>query len=265
MDEVAGEIDSSRAPDGTLWWKLSHRPGSNKPFGQVPRIAAYLWFRKELEDTFTMRELRSELGADLIGSSEHLNRRLRELRDAGWQIDSNKDDRQLPLDVYRVQVKGARLWIDSERNELQVFRPSQRVRRIVLDRDGSRCRVCGIGVGESYPGEPNSKARLTIGHRVPQERLRARQAADDIDNWRTECSRCNETVRNEMPDPEQYDEVEAEVKQLKTADLRQLLNWMRSGERTRSRLDHAYDRARNLSHNEREQLITYIANMLGDG
>ncbi|WP_225447602.1 HNH endonuclease [Streptacidiphilus sp. PB12-B1b] len=211
-----------------------------------------------------MRELRSALGSDLEGSSEHLNRRLRELRDAGWEIPSNKDDRQLPPDTYRVEVKGAKLWIDEERAAQQAFRPSQRVRRIVLDRDGSRCRVCGIGVGESYPGEPNAKARLTIGHRVPQERLRSRGAADDIDNWRTECSRCNETVRNELPDPEQYDEVVAEIRQLRTAELRQLSSWMQSGERSRSRLDQAYDRARNLSHNEREQLMSYLQRTLGE-
>jgi hypothetical protein len=264
MPVDASDHDESVAPDGTPLWKLSHHPGTNKVFGQVGRIAAYLWFSKEVGDTFTMRELRTTLGEDLDGKAEHLNRRLRELRDAGWLLASYKDDRQLPPDTYRVEEKGARLWIEEERRAQQVFRPSQRVRRVVMDRDGSRCRVCGVGRGESYPGEPGSKAVLTIGHRVPQERLRSRGDADDLDNWRTECARCNETVRNQLPDPERYDELLAEIRQLKTAELRQLLTWLRAGERTRSRLDHAYDRARNLSHGEHEQLISHVTNVLGD-
>ncbi|MET7694169.1 HNH endonuclease signature motif containing protein [Streptomyces sp. NPDC005483] len=211
-----------------------------------------------------MRELRLALGPDVADNSEHLNRRLRKLREFDWIIPSYKDDRTLPQDTYRLEAKGRRLWLATERKRANAGpKFSQRTRRIVLDRDGHRCKVCGVGAGESYPGEPGSKAKLTIGHRVPQERLRARGAADDIDNWRTECARCNETVRNELPDPEQYDEVTAEIKQLRKADLTLLLNWLRTGERSRSKLDRAYDRARQLSHAEHATLIAYVEKLLG--
>ncbi|MGV9249448.1 HNH endonuclease [Streptomyces sp. NPDC003710] len=256
--------DEQRAPDGTLWWELSFWPGSKREFGQEPKLGAWIWFHKGVGETFTMRELRTALGPEIVGESEHLNRRLRKLREFEWIIQSYKDDRTLPQDTYRLEVKGRRLWLQEERkrsNGAPKF--SQRTRRIVLDRDGSRCKVCGVGDGESYPGEPGSKAKLTIGHRVPQERLRSRGAADDIDNWRTECARCNETVRNELPDPEQYDEVAAEIKQLRKADLALLLSWLRTGERSRSKLDRAYDRARKLSHSENEKLIGYVEKLLG--
>ncbi|WP_225860636.1 HNH endonuclease [Streptomyces triticiradicis] len=256
--------DEQRAPDGTLWWELSFWPGTKRDFGQEPKLGAWLWFHKEVSETFTMRELRTALGSEIAGESEQLNRRLRKLREFEWIILSYKDDRTLPQDTYRLEAKGRRLWLRKERKGSQdTPRPSQRTRRIVLDRDDSRCKVCGVGGGESYPGESNSKAKLTIGHRVPQERLRSRGAVDDIDNWRTECARCNETVRNELPDPEQYDEVAAEIKQLRKTDLEMLLSWLRTGERSRSKLDRAHDRARKLPHSENEKLIDYIEKLLG--
>ncbi|MER6302748.1 HNH endonuclease signature motif containing protein [Kitasatospora sp. NPDC001539] len=265
MSMDANEHDESLSPDGTPWWELSYEPGSTrKRFGQERRLAAWLWFEKEVGDTFTMREIRAALGPDIADDSEHLNRRLRELRKADWVIPSHRNDSQLPRDTYRLEVKGGRLWIAGEKQKYKKFAPSDRVRRYVLERDGSRCTICGVGVGEEYPGEPGVKARLTIGHRVPQERLNSRGAMDDMDNWRAECSRCNETVRDEMPDPEQYDEVVAGLKRLNANESKDLLHWLRKGERPRSRLDQAYDRARRLSHVERHALIGLLAKRVGE-
>ncbi|MGW6648874.1 hypothetical protein AMK23_19610 [Streptomyces sp. CB02130] len=265
MSVDASERDESRAPDGTPWWELSIRPGTKKQrFGQECRLAAWLWFKKDVGDTFTMRELRAALGPDIAESSEHLNRRLRELRKCDWIIPSQRNDATLAHDEYRLETKGGRLWIDSERAKYERFAPSARVRRFVMERDGSRCRICGAGVDEEYPGEGGTKVRLTIGHLVPQERLKSRGARDDIDNWRVECSRCNETVRDEMPDPEQYDEVVAGLKRLTRKEVGELLNWMRKGERPRSKVDQAYDRARKLPHSDREALVNHLAKRLGE-
>ncbi|WP_431043068.1 HNH endonuclease [Streptomyces sp. P1-3] len=258
MPVEASDHDEYRAPDGTPLWELSYYPGTHKPFGQERRLAAWLWFNKEIGDTFTMNELRDALGPSIVGKSEHLNRRLRTLRAVGWVLPSCKDDGSLKPDEYRVEIKGVRYWLEEDRKAHKPFAPSARTRRLVIDRDGGRCVVCGIAAGESYPGEPDKKARLTIGHRIPQERLRARAAADDTDNWRTECARCNETVRDEVPDPRQYDEVIAQVRRLGRENKRTLLSWMQRGERTRSELDRIYDQARILTHDERAALITYL-------
>ncbi|MCX4423900.1 HNH endonuclease [Streptomyces mirabilis] len=265
MPVDASEHDESRAPDGTPWWELSIRPGTKKQrFGQECRLAAWLWFKKNVGDTFTMRELRAALGPDIAETSEHLNRRLRELRKCDWVIPSQRNDATLAQDEYRLETKGGRLWIDSERAKYEKFAPSARVRRFVMDRDGSRCKICGAGVDEEYPGEPGTKVRLTIGHLVPQERLRSRGVRDDMDNWRVECSRCNETVRDEAPDPEQYDEVLAGLKRLTSNEARELLAWMRKGERPRSKVDQAYDRARKLPHSDREALVDHLAKRVGE-
>ncbi|MEV6051713.1 HNH endonuclease [Streptomyces sp. NPDC052107] len=264
MPSDVSEHDGSTAPDGTPWWELSIQPGTqNKRFGQERRLAAWLWFKKNVGDTFTMRELRAALGPDIADSSEHLNRRLRELRKCDWVIPSQRNDATLAHDEYRLEVKGGKLWIDSERAKYERFAPSARVRRLVMDRDGSRCRVCGLGVDDTYP-EDGASVRLTIGHLVPQERLRSRGAKDDMENWRVECSRCNETMRDEVPDPEQYDEVLAGLKRLTSKEAGELLNWMRKGERPRSKVDQAYDRARRLAHRDRAALIEHLAKRVGE-
>ncbi|WP_372408484.1 HNH endonuclease [Streptomyces luteireticuli] len=258
MPEETNSNEEFRASDGTPFWELSRFPGTNRRFGQERRLAAWLWFNKAVGDIFTMNELRDALGPNIVGESEHLNRRLRKLRAVGWVLPSYKDDDSLKPDEYRVEAKGVRYWLDEDRKAHKSFSPSRRTRRLVLERDGGRCVVCGIAAKESYPGEPDKKAKLTIGHRVPQERLRTRGAADDLDNWRTECAWCNETVRDEIPDPQQYDEVVAQVKRLSRRDRRTLLNWLHRGERTRSDLDRVYDQSRALTHNERESLITHL-------
>lgn len=258
------EPDESTAPDGTPWWDLTVQPGTQKkPFGQERRLAAWLWFNKEIGDTFTMRELRGALGPDIAESSEHLNRRLRELRKCDWVIPSQRNDATLSQDEYRLQEKGGKIWLDGERIKYEKFNPSARIRRLVMEQDGSRCRICGLGVDDKY-FEDSSPVRLTIGHLVPQERLKSRGARDDLNNWRTECSRCNETVRDEIPDPERYDEVLAGLKRLTLAEAGELLNWMRRGERPRSRVDQAYDRARKLPAKDRAALIDHLAKRVGE-
>ncbi|MDP9848650.1 HNH endonuclease [Streptosporangium lutulentum] len=247
------------APDGSEWWKLKTTPGGRRPFGGEKRIAAWLWFNAEVSETFTMRQLRQSLG-DGDGEAENaeqLNRRLRALRPDDWVITSYKDDRTLPPDTYRLDKKGVKIWLDKRTGKAAV---SQRTRRLVMERDGSRCKICGVGDGEPYPDEPTTKAKLTIGHRIPEARGGSREEG----NLRTECARCNEPVRHEAIDPETYDEVFAEVRTLRSSDIRSLLTWLQSGERTRSKLDKAHDRARKLSSHEIDRLIIELHRMLGN-
>lgn len=255
--------DESRTADGTPLWKLSYFPGTRRRFGQERRLAAWLWHERKIGDIFTMNELREALGPDIVGKSEHLNRRLRTLRAAGWVIPSHIDDPSLMPGEYRLEVKGLQLWLDEERKAYQQGRPSARTRRLVLERDGSRCVICGIAAGERYLEMPGRRAKLTIGHRVPKERLRSRGDVDHLDNWRTECDLCNETVRDEIPDPPRYDEVFAQVKNLNRESKKLLLNWLERGERSRSKLDVVYDQARLLAHSDRNALIAYLRKYFG--
>lgn len=97
--------------------------------GGQHHAAAYLWFQKAVGEDFSMRELRKH----------------------GWRFDSYKDRQGQATDSYLLVEKGARTWL-GERREVDAV--SAAVRRLVLDRDGNRCVVCGVGAGEPYPEDP---------------------------------------------------------------------------------------------------------------
>jgi 5-methylcytosine-specific restriction endonuclease McrA len=218
-----------------------------------------LWFTREVGDVFTLPEAKAELGDDLASLSQHFDRRLRELRKVDWLIPSGRDGGNgLRPEEYRLEYKGARWWIPEERRGAKRFASSSTIRRFVLERDGSRCVLCGVGSRESYPGEPTTVARLTIGHRVPQERLRQYGQRDNLENWRTECARCNEEVRDAAPDPHTYEEVMAAVKVLTRFEKSLLRDWAVRGERIRTPLDRAYDQVRMLSESDRDRVLAYV-------
>ncbi|MEV0947864.1 hypothetical protein [Rhodococcus sp. NPDC049939] len=88
---------------------------------------------------------------------------------------------------------------------------------------------------------------------------------DDIDNPQAECKRCNEPVREEAGLPETLDEVYAEVKGLKRAEKTTILQWLRDGRRSRSKLDRLYDRARRLTPSEKARLVERLEQATGAG
>lgn len=236
---------------GVLWWHLSTWPGKNVKFGGTPKLAAYLYFNTAVGGEFTMRELRAALGGDAPDNAEHLNRRLRQLRKHDWIFTSYKDRAAQEVDTYVLRQKGKRIWLGEKNPSSDV---SAKLKRQVLDRDYNRCVICGVGVGEPYPGEPGTAARLTAGHR----RAGNRRGAPTLDNLQAECARCNEPVGDTPPDPETFAEVKAEVSRLGAADKATLLDWLESGYRQRNKVDLAYDRIRRLAPSEKDEFIVYL-------
>ena len=231
--------------DGELWWEAEYRPGTRQKLGAEPKLAAWLYWNVDLGHTFTMRDVRTAIDSD----DEHVNRRLRKLREYGWVIPSGQDDASLRPTEYRLDQVG--WWPGQGRRPNTKGSVSNRVKAEVIARDGSRCVLCGIGAAEAYPREPGSRAVLTVGHRVPK----ALGGSDLSENLRTECSRCNEPRRESTGTVESYAQVFADVRRLGVSDKRVLLSWLQTGERIRNTLDTTYDRARILSSGDREKLV----------
>jgi len=229
------------APDGTLWWRLTHRPGSKRKYGDELKTSAWLCYHVGQGGVFTMAMLRAALGEnDRPNSNEHLNRRLRALRERdGWVIYSNKDDGTLAVNEYRVAAIGWHPGLETERSKSGAV--SLATRRKLFDRDGNRCVVCGVGSGEAYPGEPDVLAVLTAGHIVPNDRG---GSSSDLNNLRTECKRCNEPVRQEIRSPETISEIRPLVRKLQLDQKRRLLSWIDQGQRGRDVVDEIYDKIR---------------------
>jgi hypothetical protein len=242
--------DDAYASNGELWWKLKYHPGKKQVFGAERKIAAWLYFHKPIDATFTMKELRDALGSDNVpNDQEHLNRRMRNLRKLDWEVPSSLQVAGLRTDEYKIVKQG---WHPGAGKRPKTSgQIGARLKRQVFDRDGNRCVVCGVGNGEPYPDPPKVPAVITAGHRIAQEH----GGTDDLDNLQTECKRCNEPLREEARQPEKLDSVYAVVKGLKKADKITLLQWLRTGQRLRSQLDILYDRARRLTPSEKTNLI----------
>lgn len=244
------------APDGVLWWGT--HVGRKRDVGAELKICAWLAFNRPVGSTFTMRELRAALGSEVANDDEHLNRRLRQLRSRdGWVIPSNKDDGSIPVGTYRIDAVGWHPGLATARATNTAI--SQAVRRRVFERDGSRCRVCNVGSGEEYPGEPGSTAVMTVGHIVANDHG---GSSSDLNNLQTECKRCNEPVRQEIRVPKTLREVLPELTHLKRVEKEKILSWLRAGQRSRDRLDVIYDEARRLSPTERAQLTEKLRVMV---
>ena len=142
-------------------------------------------------------------------------------------------------------------------NDPSKFSNATRVK--VLKRDGSRCVICGVGDGEPYPDNPDRKAVMTVGHRIAGQF----QGTGSLDNLQTECAICNESIRAGGGIPETYDQVLYAVQGLKKAEKAVLLEWLATGRRSRSALDEVFDRARKLSHPDRDALIADLRKVLG--
>ncbi|MCF3937177.1 HNH endonuclease [Gordonia tangerina] len=250
--------DDPIAPDRRPWWKPRKRLDMNREMSGQHLIAAYLWHNRKIGEVFTMRELRVAIGEDgKPNDDEHLNRRLRALKDQGWLFSSYKSREGQNVEDYILDAKGARTWLGEKVAKRDAV--SAKTRREVFERDGNRCVICGRGAGEPYDeDQPEVTARLTIGHRVAGARL----ADASADNLRTECARCNEPVNDSPPDPETYRAVMAEVRRLPSAERRRLLEWIDAGWRLPTKTDQIWDRVRRLAVSEKKHVAEELRNGL---
>ena len=232
------------APDGKLWWELDKLPGSKRPYGVERKLAAWLRFNKMIGETFTTKEARAAIGEPSGGPNEdeHFQRRLRQLRDKdGWEIPSQKYDSSLENDQYRVDKYGWHPGCGEDRPRAATV--SNKLKRIVFDRDGSTCMICGARGSEPRIDNPNKRVALTVGHVLSNNY----GGAAVIQNLRTECSECNETVRSDMSKPESPDEIATAARGLAKADRVRLAMWVIADRYIRDQTEEVYDRYRMLA------------------
>jgi len=110
---------------------------------------AALWLLQVVGEggTFTKSQLR-----EAFPDVAQIDRRMRDLRKFGWQIDTNREDVSLDPYQQRFVRSGDRVWEAGKGTRPAEFAVTASQRHEVLMRDGHKCRRCGVGPGEVYAG-----------------------------------------------------------------------------------------------------------------
>ena len=175
------------------------------------RIGRY--FQNHLGKVVTIGQLRE------VSGIQSAPRRVRELRQEGWPIDTHHDDASLKPGEYRLTDQPP-----PPEQRRKPRRISKRIRAQVLDRDGATCQMCGAGAGDEDPFDPRRRVRLHVDH----IRDRAHYGPDTTDNYRTLCSHCNEGARDSLPEPPSWSWLLSQVRRASVDVQRKLLAWLRN-------------------------------------
>ncbi|WP_441250939.1 HNH endonuclease [Kitasatospora sp. McL0602] len=217
------------------------------------RVRVALWLSGEVGEggTFAREDLRSALGG-----TEQVDRRMRDLRSAGWVIRGARDRLGLAADEFVLEAVGAPVW-EPEHRAAGLRQISAATRRTVLERDGFMCRRCGVAAGEAYPGEPGSRARLTLGAAgVPGDTTSVESGL------LTECARCNDAGGVPSSGQPGRDELWGQIQTLSLRDRKELLAWMVHDERTSNDRERAWGRYRQLPADARERVKRDLYDLL---
>jgi hypothetical protein len=192
-----------------------------------------------------------------VQGAEQVDRRMRDLRPAGWDIKTYRDKPSLLPDQLYLEKIGLPVW-EKDHRAAGLRQVSAKTRRFVYERDGHMCRRCGVAAAEAYPDEPGSHARLTLGHVNPHKSGSGAASEDLI----TECARCNETVRHLTGVQMGKDQVWDRVKELPLRHKKDLLAWMTADVRPLSAAEQAWGMYRQLPAAVRDQVKRDLRNLL---
>ncbi|MEV0179570.1 hypothetical protein AB0I54_09760 [Streptomyces sp. NPDC050625] len=146
------------------------------------KVRAALWLLQVVgeENVFTKAQLRAA-----FPDVAQIDRRIRDLRDHDWRIDTSRDDVSLQQQEQRFVARGADVWIPGKakapkhKNSLTT---AQRMK--IFQADNHLCRSCGIAGGEAYE-DGITLAVLNVARR------RVLLTSGEVEHQLvTECKRC---------------------------------------------------------------------------
>ncbi|MFC5182266.1 hypothetical protein [Actinomadura harenae] len=180
--------------------------------GTKKRVALWLVQEVGAGSVFTKEQLR----AAFEGVSQ-VDRRMRELRDHGWQIDTNREDPALDPSEHRFVSQGVPVWEPGMASRKPAESVGAAQRRAVLVKDNYLCRTCGIGNGEAYGDDHGATSQLDIARRkvlLPEGDIEVQLV--------TECNRCRTGGRGECD----LGAFGSALEQLSPYERKMLFSWM---------------------------------------
>ncbi|MFF5189452.1 hypothetical protein ACFY30_37775 [Streptomyces sp. NPDC000345] len=227
----------------------------DKKFGTMVRAA--LWLVTEVGEgrIFTKTQLR-----EAFPEVSQIDRRLRDLRDHGWRIDTSRDDPSLLQQEQRFVTRGADVWIPGRSKaprHKSSLTAAQRAK--VLQDDNYLCRSCGIGAGEAYEDSGGMElAKLNVSRRKV---LHSGESKVPEYQLVTECKRCG---NGGGPDREvDLDALLELVEDLAPLEQRLFAKWIDADQRTFSPIEKVWGIYRTLPQESRGEVAKAISDMTG--
>ncbi|MFF4122667.1 HNH endonuclease [Microbispora rosea] len=221
----------------------------NERLGTRVRVA--LWLLSEVGEgnSFTKDQLRQA-----FPKAEQVDRRLRDLRESGWVIHTNRTHSRLGASEMLFAEAGEPIWepgrtIWSTRRAL-----TPHIRDKVFERDGYSCVNCGLSVVEG-PLEASIKTVLEIAHVTPL----AAGGTSGLENLITLCANCHRLFDHgtvQHPDAEEVWDI---VQELSEQDQARLLAWIAMDRKPPTQAEKAWSLYRRLRPEQR----TSVAHRLG--
>ncbi|HCT76132.1 MAG TPA: hypothetical protein DGG94_09565 [Micromonosporaceae bacterium] len=210
-------------------------------------VRAALWLETEvgLGNTFTKAQLRAAFPDDA-----QIDRRVRDLRDFDWRIDTSRDDPALRPEEQRYVSRGAEVWISGQARppkHKSGLTATQRIK--VMQADNFLCRTCGIGAGEPY-GDGIELSKLNVARR----KVRVADGAPEI-QLVTECGRCGVAGGEREAN---LGDLLRKVKALAPLEQKVLAGWIKSDRRATSELERLWGIYRTLPEESREAIVQCV-------
>ncbi|MBV2354427.1 hypothetical protein KUM39_08625 [Streptomyces sp. J2-1] len=215
----------------------------DEKFGSMVRGALWLLTEVGEGEVFTKSQLR-----EAFPEVAQIDRRLRDLRDHGWRIDTSRDDPSLLQQEQRFVTRGADVWIPG-RSKAPKHKASltDTQRAKVLRDDNFLCRSCGVGAGEAYEGSGGiDLAKLNVARRKV---MRSGEAEYQLI---TECKRCGSGGGKERE--VDLDMLQELVEALAPLEQSLLAKWIEADQRTFHPLEKVWGIYRSLPADSRAEL-----------
>ncbi|WP_405144046.1 hypothetical protein OG589_40590 [Sphaerisporangium sp. NBC_01403] len=217
------------------------------PSWQTPNLGtmkrAALWLVQVVGEgnSFTKEQLR-----DAFRGVAQVDRRMRDLRDFGWKIDTNREDVTLEANEQRFVTMGEPVWEPGKATKKVSSSITAAQRRELLARDGYKCRSCGIAAGEAYSSDTYETAQLDVARR--QLTLTDGTGAVQLV---IECNRCRVGGRELTVD---LNEVMGRIHRLSALERKIIAGWIAADKREFSELESLWAAYRTLPAESRDEV-----------
>lgn len=213
---------------------------TDESYGSMKRGALWLLTIVGEGNVFTKTQLK-----EAFPGTAQIDRRVRDLRDYGWRIDTNREDLTLDANEQRFVTQGEPVWEPGKGRAKTSTPITATQRREIMAKDGHLCRSCGIPAGQMYAGTYEA-AQLDIARRQVLQ-----GDGSTVIQLVTECSRCRVGGRDLVTDTPS---LLMKVQNLGGFERSILAGWVADGEREFSALEAIWAEYQALSAESRKQV-----------